>query len=570
MFIINLQQFGIRLFTFFMMCLTCFFSSPLHALDECGQKGGKLKLNESQQVMSLFPLSTFNDAEKHIVTQLYEGLVKFNPKDISIIEPSLATSWTWNDKKTIVTFNLRKNVFFHDDACFENGKGRAFTAEDVKFCMTQLCTKDNWNFSFSETIRYNLVGANQYFNRSKDNAVGQDLKGVKVIDKHTVQFHLLKPNIDFLKELASYYCLIFPKEFKQKYKTDFFYHAVGTGPFLVKNLEYETSQDLILLEANPNYYLKDECGNRLPYLDTVEFRFCMDKKLEMKMFHDNLLDVIYTPFSEERNKNVPINTTHSLDRLDEMSTYGLFFDHYSPYIQQPDFRKALSYSIEHSQIIKEILKDYNVKSAKKGITPSILYSNDSENIPNKESNTKQAIAHLKAFHESNTMEEPIVIHLFYAKIPMLKEVANEIKAQWSQALGLDVIVMSISNPLNVAKCPKNVEQMYLLKYQCDNTVLDNSVSLFYSENYRIMSGDYRMSYQNSTFDKLFRKAITEKNTLVKTKKLIEAEQLLIQDCPMIPLWHGESIYLSKKTVKNFSKNGLRYYQLTKVYLTSDN
>lgn len=168
------------------------------------------------------------------------------------------------------------------------------------------------------------------------------------------------------------------------------------------------------------------------------------------------------------------------------------------------------------------------------------------------------------------MEEPIVIHLFYAKIPMLKEVANEIKAQWSQALGLDVLVMSISNPLNVAKSPKNVEQMYLLKYQCDNTVLDNSVSLFYSENYRIMSGDYRMSYQNSTFDKLFRKAITEKNTLVKTKKLIEAEQLLIQDCPMIPLWHGESIYLSKKTVKNFSKNGLRYYQLTKVYLTSDN
>ena len=85
--------------------------------------GGVFRINEVQDFRSLYPLSITEVIGHRITNQVYEGLVKYNQKDLSII-PSLAESWEINEDATKFTFKLRKGVRFHDNECFEGGKGK--------------------------------------------------------------------------------------------------------------------------------------------------------------------------------------------------------------------------------------------------------------------------------------------------------------------------------------------------------------------------------------------------------------------------------------------------------------
>lgn len=52
--------------------------------------------------------------------------------------------------------------------------------------------------------------------------------------------------------------------------------AVGTGPFMVESY---APGDKMIVKKNPNYWVKDEAGNALPYLDEIEFRVITDSQV---------------------------------------------------------------------------------------------------------------------------------------------------------------------------------------------------------------------------------------------------------------------------------------------------
>ena len=111
--------------------------------------GGVFKLNETEYIKSLYPLSIIDVYSLRTATQIYEGLLKFKQDDLSLM-PALAESYSVDETKTIYTFVLRKGVFFHDNECFPSGKGREMTAEDVKYCFTRTCTQDAQNQGFRD------------------------------------------------------------------------------------------------------------------------------------------------------------------------------------------------------------------------------------------------------------------------------------------------------------------------------------------------------------------------------------------------------------------------------------
>src|SRR5436190_15750665 len=73
--------------------------------------GGLFKVNESDYFKNLFPHNIRDAISYRIATQVYEGLVKFDPKDLTLA-PSLAESWTVDSGKMVYTFKLRKGVMF--------------------------------------------------------------------------------------------------------------------------------------------------------------------------------------------------------------------------------------------------------------------------------------------------------------------------------------------------------------------------------------------------------------------------------------------------------------------------
>ena len=101
--------------------------------------GGKFKFMSSEKVTTLFPISIADMYSARIISQIYEPLLRLNVSTLEV-EPCLATSYSFTDDATKFTFKLRKGVYFHDDECFEGGKGKEVTVEDVKFSLELACS----------------------------------------------------------------------------------------------------------------------------------------------------------------------------------------------------------------------------------------------------------------------------------------------------------------------------------------------------------------------------------------------------------------------------------------------
>src|SRR6185295_17086441 len=102
---------------------------------------------------------------------LYDQTKKLNTADG--IVPELATSWSWSDDKTKLTFKLREGVKWHD--------GKPFTAKDV------VCTMDKLQGKGADAFRKNPRSI--WFH---------NLKEVKASGDHEVTFELNRPQTSFL------------------------------------------------------------------------------------------------------------------------------------------------------------------------------------------------------------------------------------------------------------------------------------------------------------------------------------------------------------------------------------
>src|SRR5690349_9443375 len=109
--------------------LTIFFGI-LFLLSSCYNsekgEGNVFRYNEQTGIASLDPAFAKNQSVMWAIHQLYNTLVEVDSQ-LHIV-PSLARSWTVSDDKKTFTFHLRNDVYFHDDPCFKNGRGRKLTA----------------------------------------------------------------------------------------------------------------------------------------------------------------------------------------------------------------------------------------------------------------------------------------------------------------------------------------------------------------------------------------------------------------------------------------------------------
>jgi oligopeptide transport system substrate-binding protein len=170
--------------------------------------GGTINMNLLDNISTLYPPHIENFSTLAVSNQIYEGLVKINPKTLKT-EPAIASSWETNMNNTIYTFHLRNDVYFHETEKF---KSRKVTAADVVNCFKELCIAKDANF-YSHFLAKKILGAEKYIN---DYANGEsperNLEGLKVINDTTVSIELVRPFSGFEKLLTIGIFVIYPTE----------------------------------------------------------------------------------------------------------------------------------------------------------------------------------------------------------------------------------------------------------------------------------------------------------------------------------------------------------------------
>ncbi|HLC41756.1 MAG TPA: ABC transporter substrate-binding protein [Methylomirabilota bacterium] len=176
---------------------------------------------------------------QRVISQVYEGLVKYKGATTEIA-PSLAERWRVTKDGKEWTFELRKNVKFHD--------GAPLTAAAVV-----------WNFERWRRTAHpqheNHVKAGRAFEYYEAQFGGFDDKslitGVQAVGPTTVRLTLKEPQGPFLANLAMFSFVLSSPPAVERWGTESCKRPVGTGPF--KFVEWNPNQEVIL-EANPEYW----------------------------------------------------------------------------------------------------------------------------------------------------------------------------------------------------------------------------------------------------------------------------------------------------------------------------
>ncbi|MYI55493.1 MAG: ABC transporter substrate-binding protein [Acidimicrobiia bacterium] len=244
-----------------------------------GAAGGRLTLATISEPLT-FNLAVSNDAgSSNVLGYLFEGLTETSWLTDEI-EPSLAESWEHSTDGLTWTFQLRRDVTWHD--------GEPFTAHDVDFTFNRIIYNDEIPASARATFEFRHL--------DEDGAWQTDRMDVTALDDHTVQIVLPVPFAPFLRSLGT---AIYPEHLLAPHVDAGTFASVwdietdpaeiiGTGPFMIAS--YEPGERLVL-SRNPNYWKTDADGNRLPYLDEVVHVIVEDLEDELAAFLDGGSDV---------------------------------------------------------------------------------------------------------------------------------------------------------------------------------------------------------------------------------------------------------------------------------------
>ncbi|MBK7560844.1 MAG: ABC transporter substrate-binding protein [Chitinophagaceae bacterium] len=514
-------------------------------------EGNIFHYNEFNGISSLDPAFAKSQSTMWAAHQLYNTLVEID--DSLHIIPSLAKSWDVSADRMSFTFHLRDDIYFHDDDVFAGGKGRKLTAKDVAYSLSRIIDKQT------------ASPGSWIFNRKVDT-----IQPFTAIDDTTFQLKLLRPYIPILGIISMQYCSIVAKEAVEKYGTEFRRHPVGTGPF--QFIDWEEGQALVL-KKNPAYFEKDEAGNRLPYLDGIKVSFYDSKATEFLLFRQKQLEFINDIEASFKDEVLTKKGTLRKDwegKIElQVNPYlnieylGILVDSTNDLVKNSPMRfkkirQAVNYGFDRRKMVLYLRNSLGTP-AESGFVPLGLPSFDSSIVKGYSYNpakTKQLLAEA-GYPGGKGL--PVVKLL---TIAIYADMANFIAKQLEES-GIPVQVDVVQKALLLTMTSSSTAAFFRGSWIADYPDAENYLSVFYSKN---PAPPNYTRYKSAAFDAAFEKAIKEDNDSLRYKLYQQADQIMIDDAPVVPLWYDKVVRLVQPEIAGFPPNALNLLELRRVRL----
>lgn len=507
------------------------------------------RYNESSGIASLDPAFAKNQSIMWAIHQLYSTLTETDSN--MQIKPLLARSWQFSADHKTIRFLLRTDVFFHDDPCFPNGKGRVLIAADVVY-------------SFSRIINKQTASPGAWIFNSRADSVSPFI----AVNDSVFEIRLQRPFQPVLGMLSMQYCSVVPHEAVERYGPDFRRHPVGSGPFAF--VAWEEGQALIL-KKNVHYFEKDDAGKAIPYLDGIHVSFYDSKATEFLEFRQNRLDFINDidpSFKDEvltKTGNLKSEWTNTiiLQKHPYLNTeyFGILADTNNVLLKNSPLRlqkirQAINYAIDRKKMMLYMRNSIGTP-AESGFIPQGLPSFSAEEVrgynydPGK---AQQLLAEAGYPGGKDLPEIKLLTIPIYANVALY--VSNELK----QA-GINVKVEAIQKSLLLELTGRSQALFFRGSWIADYPDAENYLSVFYGKN---PAPPNYTSYNNPAFDQLYERALTETNDSSRYALYRAMDKMIIADAPVVPLWYDMALHLLHKNIHGFVPNSLNLPELRLV------
>jgi ABC-type transport system substrate-binding protein len=512
------------------------------------------RYNEPNGIESLDPITANNYPALHVLINTSEGLVWYD-KDAKL-QPLIARSYEISPDGKAYTFHLRADVFFQDDECFPDKKGRKVTAQDFKYCYERVCnpnskTRGLWVY------RDKVAGADD-FSKAPDKV--KEIKGFVVVNDSTFQINLVEPFAPFMSILTMPYGYVYPKEAVDFYKENFGFHIVGTGPF--KFIKWEIDKELVC-EKNPNYWGTDDKGNKLPAIDGFTVSFLRSPETEFLDFKDKKLDFqkptvdTYGQITDENGNLKPgydfdlvkqpyLNTVYLCTMLNPKMEGGKN----NPLAENKKLRQALNYAIDRDRIVKFVLKNKGTPGVN-GPLPKGMpgFSDEVKGYAYDKVKAKKLLEEA-GYPGGKGLSLKLVFHNDESQRELCEAIQSEFRD-----IGVDLQIDEMLGAAHRSAQNEGKLGFWRANWGADYYDPENYYALFYSKN-ETPIGPNTSHYKNAKVDSLYELGLKLTNFDERMKVYREIDKIIFEDSPWMIVYYNQYIYLKQKNVQGMYVDGL--------------
>lgn len=538
--------------TYLLMALTL---SVLSALVGCTgnseeENARVFYYNESNGITSLDPAFSRDIEAMWVTNQLFDGLVELD--SAMQVVPCIAKRWEISPDGLHYTFHLRDDVFFHPSPLFADSTHRRVTAADFVY-------------SFNRLLDPKLASPATWIFSSVNRSGGG---GFIAHNDTTLEIVLSEPFRPFLSILTMQYCNVVPREVVEHYGADFRAHPIGSGPF---KFAFWYEQVALVFHKHTDYWMKDEQGVALPYLDAVKIDFVKDMSVEFQgllqgkydfmsgihsAFKDELLDAqgnLHPMYANRiRFQRTPFIKTDYLGILMDSSAA---INQGSP-LNDVRVRRALSYAINKEEMVA-YLRNNTVFPAAAGFVPPMLNSDNSQTFYPYNPTEAARLLSEAGYPGGQGMPE-VVISTTGDYADLMEYIQHEL-----EKIGIPVRINVLQGPALREQSAKAQLAVFRKSWLADYADAENFLTVFYSPNF-CPNGPNYTHYKNERFDALYRQCRVERDDSLRTSIIREMNELLMQDAPVIPLYYDQVSHFVRSNISGLQTNPVNMLDLRPV------
>ncbi|PXW86359.1 peptide/nickel transport system substrate-binding protein [Pseudogracilibacillus auburnensis] len=474
---------------------------------------------------SLDPGSTSDGESSRVTRQVLETLIDFAPDSFEL-EPGLAKEWEVSDDGLKYTFYLQEGVKFHD--------GTDFNAEAVKINFDRFADPEH-EYAFADHDYVYFMYSAMFGGHKGDE--GHVVDEVVVVDDHTVEFNLNTPLGFFLQNMGMTYFAITSPAALEEYGPEINENPVGTGPF--KFISW-TKDDSIILEKNEDYWKEG-----LPKLDRLIFEVIPDNAARLIALRSGDIDIM-DGLNPDDAAGVETDEDLTLYARDENNFGYVGFNVQNEPLDNELLRQAISHAIDREAIVDALYAGYGTV-AKNPLPPSYLgYNDDVEGYQYDVEKAKEVLA--EAGYEDGLEIDLWTMPVARPYMPDPEKTAEIIQNNLAE-IGITVNIVREEWAPYLEKTAAGEHQIYMLGWSGTNGDPDYFLSsLLHGD---LIGDSNREFYQSDKVDQLLNEAKVEIDQEKRADMYKEAQAIIAEDVPMVPLVHSTPVMASSSTVKNY-------------------
>jgi len=507
-----------------------------------GNREGILHYGNGAEPQGLDPHVVTGVPENHLIRALFEGLAVKNPVTLEP-EPGVAERWTFNEDRSVITFYLNPNAKWSN--------GEQVTADDFVWSWNRALHPETGNLY--AYMLYPVKNAEAY---AKGDVSEFSEVGVKALDETTLEVTLNAPTPYFIQLMDHYSTFAVHPETLLKFgkMTDRFTpwtrvgNIVSNGAFVLEDWALNRHIKMI---KNQEYWDKDNVS-----LNGVVFYPTENEVSEERMFRVEQL---------HRTEGVPLDKVPVYREIPEspymqdpyLGTYYYLVNIDRPPVDDVRVRQALSMSLDREQLARTVMQEVVIPAysitppGTLGYQPPKLFDFDPEKA-------RQLLA--EAGYPNG--EGWPGLDIIYNTNEAHRKIAVAVQQMWKKYLNVDITISNQEWKVYLNAVSQRDFQVARRGWIGDYVDPNNFLDLFITD-----GGNNNTGFANDYYDEMILQLAPRAPTEEERFAIFhEAETLLMQQMPIIPIYTYATRHLVHPSVEGMSANlmdslNLKYVKL---------